>query len=712
LQPVKILNIRAAISKIKYIGDGYVCIVDENNTVRIFDVNGFKLADGFKIKLPKNSPLENSVDISENGTYLAIGVRGKQKTTVWSLKNKKLLYTLGWHKGDVLSVSFDREEKYLITGGEDGRSYIWSLATGKMISSLPPHADYVTSVSFSKNCLWAATGSYDKSLTITNISSMDISYRKRAHKGAVTLLRFLSRQKMISGDKNGELVVWNYAKGKVNKRLSGMVDMALDAVFNPDESYMFAICNNNKRVLLYDMYEQELLSDEFIKLMEVPCALEYIYDKDFLVIGTFDGSVYFYDLFEDERKLKEFIDKNEFEKAYELSSKNPFLKHTKTYGELEEKWNKLLILAQKKFEKGETDFAKKILTPFLKIPSKRTLVQSLFHDFSEFDKFKNAVLALKYPLAYSLVSKYPYLKKTVYYKKMEDDWRKVFNRAKELIFQKGKEDEVRELLKPFRGVTEKTPFIQTLFNEKQLYQILSQKLHKKEFADLFALIQRFPFLSDSEEYERAIRYGESLVNKAYELLKHGEYKKVLNITDILEQFPMFQEEVKDLKEKANALLEFHRILASHDLNKIEKFVKEHPFLEDVEDYQELEKEWREKLQKSELYAAKGDVEKILNELEEYMKVSEKRAKIGQIVKSAYLQQIISLLAMAMKGQDVSKYFEKAVKNYIKIFGFDMEISDLIEKAKKLNINIDIGDVEEGDFSSWHRHTLPKKIWEG
>jgi hypothetical protein len=711
LQPIKILNVKKAVSKIKYIGDGKVCIIDENNTVRIYDVESFKLIDGFKIKLAKNNPQENGVDVSDKGKYIAISIRNKHKTTIWSLKEKKLLYTLGWHKGDILSVEFDKEEKYVMTGGEDGRAYIWSMATGKMVSSLPPHADYITAVAFSKNCLWGATGSYDKSVTITNISSMDISYRKKVHRGAVTVLRFMNRQRLVSGDKTGELVVWNYAKGKIEKRLVPMVDKVLDVTFNADESFMFAVCNTSKKVSLYSMSDYELISDEFIKILELPSRIEYIPELDYLVIGTFDGGVYFYYLYEDEKKLAEMIEKNEYESAYRLVTQNPFLKNTKTFESLEEKWNKLLALAQKKFEKGETDLAKQILSPFLKIPSKRSLVQSLFNDFSEFEKFKKAVMNLKYPLAYSLVTKYPYLKNTVYYKKMEDDWRKVFNKAKELIFQKGREDEVRELLKPFRGVTEKTPFIQSLFNEKQLYQMLTQKLLRKEFSDFFSMINRFPFLSDSEEYHKAIKYGENLIKKAKELLKEGEYKKVVNIADILEEFPMFKEETQDLKEKAKTLLEFHRILATNDLNLVEKFVKAHPFLEDTEDYRALEREWRDKVEESEFYAAKGDVKTILEELRDYMDVSDKRIKIGQLVKSAYLQQIISLLAKAAKGKNVSKYFEKAVKNYIRIFGFDMEISDLIDKAKKLKIQINLDNITEGDMTKWHLYNLPEKIWE-
>jgi len=540
---------------------------------------------------------------------------------------------------------------------------------------------------------------------------MDISYRKRAHKGAVTYLKFMGNQKLISADKVGELIVWNYAKGKIEKRLTPMVDKVLDIALNNDESYMFVISETNKKISLYTLNDYELVSDEFIKLLELPSKMEYVNDRNLLVIGTFDGGVYFFDIYEDEKQLAELLNKNDFEKAYELVAKNPFLKRTKSFELLEEKWNKLLNLAQKKFEKGETDLAKQILTPFLKIPSKRALVQSLFNDFSEFEKFKKAVLSLKYPLAYSLATMYPYLKNTVYYRKMEDDWRKVFNKAKELIFQKGKEDEVREILKPFRGVTEKTPLIQALFNEKQLYKMLLSKLQKKEFAGFFAMINRFPFLSDSDEYEKAIKYGETLIKRAKELLKKGEYKKVVNIAELLEEFPMFKEEAKELKKKAMILLEFHRILATNDLNLIEKYVKEHPFLEDVNDYQMIEKIWRDKFQRSEIYAAKGDVLSILENLKDYMNVEEKRIKIGQLVKSAYLQQIIALLVKASKGENVSKFFEEAVKNYIKVFGFDMEISDLIEKAKKFKINVNLSGISEGDITKWHRYKLPAKIWE-
>ena len=711
MRPIKILNIKRAISKIKYIGDGKICVVDEENSVRIYDITTFKLVNGFRIRYPKNNPFENSVDVSSKGKYVAISIRGKHKVSVWSLEEKKLLFTLGWHKGDVLSVEFDKEEKYLISGGEDGRSYIWSMTTGKMISTLPPHADYIMSCAFSKNSFWAGIGSYDRSITITNISSMELSFRKKAHKGAVVLLKFMNNQRLISGDKIGELIVWDYTKGKVLHRLGNMIDRVIDICYTTNENFMFAICDNNKKVSMYDIERYELISDEFIKLLEQPSSIEYIAEINFLVVGTVDGSVYFYDLLKDEIQLKEFVINNDLESAYELIKKNPFLEKTDTYKLLEKRWNKSLLLAQKKFEEGEIEIAKQILSPYLKIPSKRAIVQSMLNDFSEFEKFKQAVLNRKFTVAYSLANKYPYLKSTIYYKKMEDEWKKVFNKAKKLILVKGREDEVRELLKPFRGVTNKTPFIQSLFNEKQLYTLLAQKLAKKEFQDFFALVNRYPFLSDSEEYKKAIEYSEKLLKEAKILLKKGEYSKVIKILDILEEFPKMKEEVEELRKQVNILLIFQRILATNDLDKIEKFVKKYPFLEEIEDYKNIEKIWQEKFQKAEVYSANGDVESILNELKEYLQVKDKTIKIGQLIRSAYLYQLLSLLVKQIKGKNVSDLIKKGIKNYIKLFGFDIEIGDIIEKAKHLNINIDLSNIKEGDLTTWHHYNVPKNIWE-
>ncbi|WP_457564955.1 WD40 repeat domain-containing protein, partial [Caminibacter sp.] len=290
----KIINLKHPISLLKYI-NGKIGVIDKLNTFRMFDVSNFSLIGGFKIKLPENNPLENSVDISPYGNYLAVAIKGKRKTTIWDINQKKLIHTLGWHKGEVLSVSFDYDENYLITGGMDGRAYLWSVELGKMVSSLPPHPDYILSSAFSKNSLWAATGSYDKMISITNISSMNINYRKKSHRGAVTKIKFL-KNRMISGDKTGELIVWDYAKGKIISRMHNVADMVIDMGTDEKEEYLFVI-TKTKYVYLYDLKTYELITDKFITLSELPSSITYVQENTTLWIGTLGGSIYIFDIY-------------------------------------------------------------------------------------------------------------------------------------------------------------------------------------------------------------------------------------------------------------------------------------------------------------------------------------------------------------------------------------------------------------------------------
>jgi len=336
MQPIKIFNVKNAVSFIRYIGENKLVVVDSLNTISIYDLEEMKLVDGFKIKLPQNNPLENSVSVSKNGKYVAIAIKKKRKVSVWSIEEKKLLYTLGWHRGDILAVDFDEDEKYLLTGAEDGRSYMWSLSSGKMVLTLPSHADYVTAVKFNKNGLWAAIGTYDRYVTVTNLNDIELSIKKKSHKGAVTQFLFIKGKYLISGDKTGEILVWLYSAGKIAHRLSPMIDRINSFAANDD--FLFVVSDNNKKVSLYDLESFEEVSDEFIKLLETPTVLEHILDLNYLIIGTKDGGVYIYDLLSDEKALQEYVMKNEFEKAYELISQNPFLKKTSLYTILENRW--------------------------------------------------------------------------------------------------------------------------------------------------------------------------------------------------------------------------------------------------------------------------------------------------------------------------------------------------------------------------------------
>jgi len=697
LKPVKLVNIKNPVFRIRVSKDGLIYVFDSTNIIRIYDET-FKLKDGAKIKMPAHNVFENTSDISPNGNYIAIAeVKGK-KTFIYDLKNKKMKYKFGWHKGEVLLVSFDEEENYLLTGGMDGRAYMWSLKLGRMLNALPPHPDYILSGGFSKNSLWAATGSYDRLISITNIASINVSYRKKVHRGAVNKIKFFNGNIMISG----ELVKWDFRKGKVLKRFENMADMVVDFVSDEKQEFLFAI-TKEKRVYLYDFESGELIIQEFIKLSEFPSVLAYNPNLNHLYVGCVDGSLYIYDLLKDENELKNLINEKKYSKAYELIKKNPILKRTKEYKELENIWEKTLSAIQKLLEKGEIEKAKYLFEPFKNESIKRNIFQSLLKDYAEFEKFKNAVINQKYPLAYSLARQYPIFKESAYYKKMENDFKKAFNKARELI-KLGKADMAKEIFKPFRGVSEKVSLIQSLFNEKMLYDLLKKLIAKKEFKEFFNFVERYPFLVDTNEYEMAMKYGEAFLNQAKESIKKGDYKEALRYTEILKNFPKYRQQAEEIENEAKNILNFLMFIANKDYDKVEEMIDRYPYLEKLDDYQNFMKEYKKLINEGERYAVVGDVEKIKHLFNDYVNYNLFKTFVYQLVKRAYLNQIMAYL----KEKEIEKLI-KGIKNYIKLFGFDNEIGDLMKMAKKLGAKFNLDSYEKSidiPFSS-----LPDKIGE-
>jgi len=694
----KLINIKNSIIKIKILNEK-IYVLDINNTLRIFDID-FNLKGGLKIKLPSHKLYENTADISSNGRLLAIA--NKRKTIIYDISKKTIKYQFSWHKGDVLLCVFDNENRYLLTGGSDSRAYIWSLRLGKMFLALPPHPDYILSGDFSKNNLWVSTGSYDSLVTITNITSPHLNYRKKVHRAAISKIKFFSKNIMVSGDKSGEIVKWDYRKGQVLKRFSNMSDMVVDFDTDNKEEYLFAI-TKEKKVYLYDFNTGELINKEFIKLNSLPLCIAYNHSNENLYIGCMDGNLYIFDLLEEKQTLKEMLELQEYSKAYNLINKNPILKKTPEYKQLEKIWENSLNKIYNLLEQGEIDKAKEIFSPFSGVSIKRTIFQNILQDYSDFSKFKQAVLTQKYPLAYSLVRHHPSYKDSIYYKQMEKDFKLRLNKAQELI-KKGKTEEAKEILKPFRGVSEKAALIQSLFNEKLLYDMLKKLLAKRDFKEFFKFVDRYPFLVDTEEYENAMRYAKAILEKANEAVKKGNYKDAIRYTQVLKDFPKYKDIAQEIQREAENILNFLLYIANRDYDKVEDMVSRYPYLENLDDYKNFVKEYKKLISEGEKYAVAGNIEAIKSLFENYAHYRLFNNLVSQLVKRAYLNQIMSYL----KNKDIQKSI-RGIKNYIKLFGFDNEIGDLIKAAKKLGADIRIEEYEKSldiPFSS-----LPDKIGE-
>ncbi len=695
------LQLHRPIVAIEYLDNGQIAIVDSGVAVRIYELDPIKLIDGFKLSIPLNTSLGQSADVSRDGNYVAFAVE-KKGATVYHAKKKRLLFHFSRHQGDVESIKIDPQSQYLATGGQDGKTFLWSLDTGQIVASLAHHADFVTAIDFSSNGLWVATGSYDRYVQISNVSFLSQNIKLGVHSCAITALRFIEKHRILAGDKNGNILVWDYFEKKVIKRLTKIFDEIVALEPTSDNNFLFAACKGGI-VALFDLQKYELVASRYLKYTKPIRKLCFIADSNRLIVGFEDGEVQIVAPLKEEMTMKKFIENGEFGKAYQLATENPILYYTETFQGLESIWEEKLSQAIALLKEDRKKEAEKILTPFMKEGSKRLLIQSIFRDYSEYHRFKTAIEKEKYSLAYSLAFKFPMLKESPEFQKMEKIWKKRLEQIKKLILKKGGEDQIRELLKPFRGIAEKTTEIQEFLNKKEVYRLFMRLLLKQDYKTIYDLARHHPIVFEFDEYKKLKKIAESLIKKAKKALEEGHYAEVMQITDKLKEFPEYKEAAQKMSESANLYATAMRYFADKKYADIYRLLQNYPELEESQVVRNLEKVWMQAVRQAEQYAAKGDAAGLKKYMKSFLELKPKWYKIITLFKQAYIKQLEMI-----EGKDKERV-RRGLQTYISHFGYDDLIAPLIQRMGIKEPSSEEKEEKSVDISTIDPRDLPEHI---
>ncbi|WP_456450878.1 hypothetical protein [Hydrogenimonas sp.] len=661
----KRLQLGSAVTAIKPLEGGRVAVVDASNAVRFFKLPYIELVGGFKTSIEQEPRLLHGSDVSADGRFVAFSVK-KEGAAVFSGIHKRLLYRFKRHEGDVESLRISDRHEYLATGGQDGKTFLWSLVTGRMVASLPHHADFVTAIDFSPNGQWVATGGFDRKILVTNISSLSQSFRLRGMGGAVNDLKFIDGHRLVAADKSGEIVVWDYFAARVVKRLKKMLDEVLSLCVTPDDRFLFA-ADKSGIVALYDLNSYEMLSLRYLSYAKPVRKVAYAKEGNHLIVGLETGEVTFNSPLKESARMEEAIEAGDLGEAYRLAEENPLLRYSDAYIRLEALWNDAYEEAVRLLEEGRGDEAKKVLEPFAAESSKRLLMQQLVHDYREFEKFKNAVEAKRYQLAYSLAAQYPMLRQNRYYLHMEREWERLFGQAKKIILQNGGEDKVREILAPFRGISSKSALIQTLLAEKEIYKLFMKLVLKRDYKSAIELAKRYPAIRELEEYKKIERIADVIAEKAAQELAEGHYAETARLASQLMEFPDKRELAEELKEKANHYASAMRLFAEKNYAAIYRMLEQYPYLEETKIVKNLEEAWVKVVKSAEKYASMGDAAALKKVFAPFVRIAQKRHKIVALFKQAYLEQLERLVG---QGDEA---VQKGVERYIRLFGLDDEM---------------------------------------
>ena len=706
MKPIKKKNIALPIVLTKVLDNGDLVVVDAKTTVRFYNKNNLEVLNGFKVNIEHQRYKNSVVSFSSDGKYFATLSADCRESRLYNADTKKLQAKMGRHQGEVSCVAIDSKDRYMFSCGDDGKTFAVDVKSGKIAFTLPMHIDTVNDIAFTKNGQWVATASYDRKISIFNLDVMTPRHKLKFHSAPVMNLVFLSKHRLLSIDKNAKIIVTNIHTGELVIRLDTVHDDVVRLTMSDDSRFLF-LGTVLGYIVVYDLEEYKLISRDYIKLSTSVTSLTYDAKSKHLIVGSKKGDILIYDIYHGQEQIKSAYKNQEYDHIEEYLKTNPLLRYTRTYKMVEELWEKVYTKAKLLLEMGDKQKAIKILQPFKNIPSKNQMMQKLILDYEDFEKFATVVKQKKFPVAYSLANTNQIYKESNLYKSMEAEWKKAFRLARKYTLDPRGADKAREILKPYRGVSEKTKLVQDLLTQGEVYKRFRVAIAQKDFRICFEIVRQYPFLKEFPEYDSLIAYADSLYIKSQEAIKKDDTHTAIKMLRILRDFNDFKEEAEELMKEVERRQKFFNAVENEDIALAYDLMATSEDLQNTPDGRKLQERWNEALQKANGCAVKGDVDCIKDALKDYMHISSKYMAIGTVFAWCYMVQ----LENAVKKKMDQSVIENGIKNYILSFGVQDQIESFFNIFKKYypDSKLSLELQTKGSLSMWRPSMIVNSI---
>ncbi len=201
---------QAPIDSVAFSGDGKKFVTGGwNRAAQIWESATGKLL----LTIPYGGLYVHAVAFSPDGRYVATGGNDKRGyVRIWNAETGEELKTpedFSGHTDAVLSATFSRDGKMLLTASYDKTARLWDVASGRQLKELNGHSWWVWSAVFSQDETMAVTASQDGSAIIWDVASGEKLAQFLGHEGPVYSAAFSEDGKqVVSGGYDKRVLVW------------------------------------------------------------------------------------------------------------------------------------------------------------------------------------------------------------------------------------------------------------------------------------------------------------------------------------------------------------------------------------------------------------------------------------------------------------------------------------------------------------------------
>ncbi|MBI2949044.1 MAG: protein kinase [Verrucomicrobia bacterium] len=163
------------------------------------------------------------------------------------LTDARQIIKLGTHQDKVVSASFSRDGRHLVTGAADGTVKLWDPTQRREVRLLRGHSDRVEQVVFSPDGTEVASASHDRTVRLWPVTPIERNVL-RGHANRVTALDFSPNGRSLATASLDQTVkIWDLVNGEV-RTLTGFTNAPRCLAFSSDGKYLAAGVQEGIRV--------------------------------------------------------------------------------------------------------------------------------------------------------------------------------------------------------------------------------------------------------------------------------------------------------------------------------------------------------------------------------------------------------------------------------------------------------------------------------
>ena len=621
------------------------------------------------------------VAISPNTEFLAFNK--DFNILVMHIPSKTIIKTIKTDHETIELLEFDKQSKYIFAATKSGRILQYRYDGSSLLARLysfntqntTNNRAIVSSFAFNKNIM-ACGGAKGVIFTI-NIHSRAGKHIVKNDDYHVNSICFINDTIIASGDVNGTIYFNSLKNSNLIKKIQTAFSKIVQILLMPNPRYIMVVGDENY-VSIYDTQNFKLLHSKYIKFNSGIIKV-IVVNKTSLLVALKNNNIQKINL-PDLDILKSYVESGSLDKAFQFVERHLMVHGTQEHLELEDAYAEIYKKALTALTNQNKGKALDIVKMFKYTESKKEEIKLLFKAFQNYSRFKSLYIEKKHSLAYAMAEKFPPLKRTFQYHKMEEAWRDSFKNAQRQIAH-GLIENANTLLHDYVMVLEKRPFVKLILNHNNDFMLFLQAIESKNFKTVEKLAKKNLLFTKIPTYSNIKNDINEEIIKIQENIDNGELDSAIIKLTKLQNIDSISDKINTQINECKAIKKLQDAYEENNFIECYEIIDKNYSLHSIKLALLLQDHWSKIISECENAALRGNIKDIKKTLGELINLSSRRDQIGDLFRLSFHTRIKGLLA-----KKAYKNAESIIYSYIDIFGIDSEIISIMNMYEQVSKN--------------------------